>query len=76
MLLGEPAPCNILHWKSGKQQRTVNSTLAAETQSLARGVGDLLWMMVMYAEMVNPHFQDSRVEKANQRRRLYSVHEV
>ena len=57
MLLGEQAPCNILHWKSGKLQRTVNSTLAAETQSLARGVGDLLWMMVMYAEMMNPQFR-------------------
>lgn len=57
MLLGKSAPCNILHWKSGKLQRTVNSTLAAETQSLARGVGDLLWMMVMYAEMVNPDFR-------------------
>ena len=47
MLDGRRAVCNLLHWKSGKLHRTVNSTLAAETQSLARGVGDL-WMMVMY----------------------------
>eukprot|EP00435_Cladocopium_sp_Y103_P071135 s185_g36.t2 len=57
MLEGEAATMNLLHWKSGKLQRTVNSTLAAETQSLARGVGDLLWMMVMYLEIVNPEFQ-------------------
>ncbi len=49
--------CNLLHWKSGKLQRTVNSTLAAETQALARGVGDLLWMLVMYMEITDPSFQ-------------------
>ena len=54
---GERAVTNLLHWKSGKLQRTVNSTLAAETQSLARGIGDLLWMMVMYWEMTDPGFQ-------------------
>ena len=57
MLRGEEAVCNLLHWKSGKLHRTINSTLAAETQALARGVGDLLWMMVMYLEMVDPMFQ-------------------
>ena len=57
MLDGETAVCNLLHWKSGKLQRTVNSTLAAETQALARGVGDLLWMLVMYMEITDPSFQ-------------------
>ena len=57
MLEGKTARCNLLHWKSGKLQRTVSSTLAAETQSLARGIGDLLWMMVMYWELVDPAFQ-------------------
>ena len=57
LLEGKQAKMNLLHWKSGKLHRTVNSTLAAETQSLARGVGDLLWMMVMYLEMVKPEFQ-------------------
>ena len=57
LLEGKAATMNLLHWKSGKLQRTVNSTLAAETQSLARGIGDLLWMMVMYLEMINPEFQ-------------------
>jgi len=57
LLAGKQAMCNLLHWKSGKLHRTVNSTLAAETQSLARGIGDLLWMMVMYAEMTDADFQ-------------------
>lgn len=35
----------------------MNSTLAAETQSLAGGVGDLLWMIVMYLEFATPAFQ-------------------
>lgn len=57
MLQGKQAVCNLLRWKSGKLHRTVGSTLAAETQSLVRGVGDLLWMMVMYAEMTEPDFE-------------------
>ena len=57
LLEGERSKTNILHWRSGKLHRTVGSTLAAETQSLARGVGDLLWMMMVYMELVNPRFQ-------------------
>lgn len=56
LLEGGKATTNLLHWRSGKLQRTVNSTLAAETQSLARGVGDLLWMMIVYMELLKPDF--------------------
>ncbi|CAL1132850.1 unnamed protein product [Cladocopium goreaui] len=42
---------NVLCWRSGKIQRVVNSTLAAETQSLSRGLGDLLWTMVLFEEL-------------------------
>eukprot|EP00435_Cladocopium_sp_Y103_P059905 s740_g21.t1 len=56
LLEGKEATTNLLHWRSGKLQRTVNSTLAAETQSLARGVGDLLWMMIVYMELIKPDF--------------------
>ena len=45
LLEGQRVKTNVLHWKSGKLKRVVSSTLAAETQSLGRGVGDLLWMM-------------------------------
>ena len=57
LLAGKCAATNLLHWRSGKLQRTVGSTLAAETQSLARGVGDLLWMIAMYLELTEPSFQ-------------------
>ena len=57
LLEGQRATTNVLHWRSGKLQRTVNSTLAAETQSLARGVGDLLWMMIVHEELVTANFQ-------------------
>ena len=76
MLSGQRAACNILHWKSGKLQRTVNSTLAAETQSLARGVGDLLWMMVIVCRVGESRFPDSRMEEADQAGGLHSFHEV
>ena len=39
---GGPTTTNIVAWWSGKQQRVANSTLAAETQSLSRGLAELL----------------------------------
>ena len=48
---GKPVKANLIWWRSGKLQRVVNSTLAAETQSLARGLGDLLWMKVLFKEI-------------------------
>lgn len=47
---------NVILWKSGKLQRVVNSTLAAETQSLSRGMGDLLWTMVVAEEFCDGNF--------------------
>ena len=47
---------NLLAWRSGRIQRVVNSTLAAETQSLSKGMGDLLWMMVLFEEMQDESF--------------------
>ena len=54
---GEKVRANVLAWRSGKLQRVVNSTLAAETQSLSKGMGDLLWMMVLYQELTDPKFE-------------------
>ena len=48
---------NVLCWRSGRIQRVVNSTLAAETQSLSRGLGDLLWVMVLFEELEQEHFK-------------------
>ena len=39
---GHAVPTKVLGWRSGKLHRVVNSTLAAETQSLSRGLGDLV----------------------------------
>ena len=47
---------NLLWWRSGRLQRVVNSTLAAETQSLSRGMGDLLWTMVLFEELQDESF--------------------
>jgi hypothetical protein len=57
LLEGKRVKTNVLHWKSGKLKRVVSSTLAAETQSLGRGIGDLLWMMVMYYELLHEEFE-------------------
>ena len=52
----EKAKTNILCWRSGRLQRVCNSTLAAETQSLSRGMGDLLWIMVLFEELQEEEF--------------------
>ena len=52
----ESVRANVLCWRSGKIQRVVNSTLAAATQSLSRGIGDLLWVMVLFEEVIDPNF--------------------
>lgn len=53
---GKTVKANLLAWRSGRIQRVVNSTLAAETQSLSRGMGDLLWMMVLFEELQDEVF--------------------
>ena len=53
---GHRVKANVLAWKSGKLQRVVNSTLAAETQSMSRGLGDLMWLAVLIEELTNPRF--------------------
>ena len=53
---GEVGKCNLLHWKSSKIHRVVNSTLAAETQAMSRGLSELMWAVTVFQELVNPHF--------------------
>ena len=54
---GVPTRTNLISWRSGKlQRRVVNSTLAAETQGLSRGLRDLLWAMVTLQEFVDGRF--------------------
>ena len=51
------AVANVVTWRSGKLQRVVNSTLAAGTQSLSRGLRDLLWAMVVLEEFLDGKFR-------------------
>eukprot|EP00435_Cladocopium_sp_Y103_P012580 s2098_g3.t1 len=53
---GAKVKTNLLWWRSAKLQRVVNSTLAAETQSLSKGIGDLLWMKVLIRELTEEKF--------------------
>ena len=55
LMQGKQAKTNVLIWKSGKLPRVVGSTLA-ETQSLARGVGEMIWAQVVYLEITEPGF--------------------
>lgn len=62
--------CNLLHWRSGKIQRVANSTLAAETQSLSRGLGELSWTVTVFNELTTYGFDLKQWEGALQERRL------
>ena len=62
--------CNLLHWRSGKIQRVANSTLAAETQSMSRGLGELSWTVTVFNELTTLGFDLKQWEKSLQDRRL------
>ena len=62
--------CNLLHWRSGKIQRVANSTLAAETQSMSRGLGELSWTVTVYNELMKEGFNLKKWEEELQRRQL------
>ena len=47
---------NLLHWRSGKMHRIMNSTLAAESQSLSKGLSELAWTITVYKDMVTEGF--------------------
>ena len=53
---GAPARCSLLWWKSGKLKRKVPSTLAAETQALNRGLGELMWTKAIYGALTEEGF--------------------
>ena len=59
-----------LYWRSGKIHRVVNSTLAAETQSLAKGLQELAGTITVYNELCTPDFELKEWESAAKKRRL------
>lgn len=64
---------NLIHWKSSKIHRVVSSTLAAETQSLSRGLSELAWSVTVFNEMINPKFKLEDWEKEVKQRRLQAL---
>eukprot|EP00913_Durusdinium_trenchii_P024573 g23067.t1 len=60
---GLSAKANLLWWRSGRLQRVVNSTLAAETQSLGKGLADLMWIMVLFRDLQEENLQLRHWEK-------------
>ena len=56
VLEGRKGVTNLIHWKSGKMHRIVNSTLAAESQSLSKGLSELAWTVTVYQEMITHNF--------------------
>lgn len=57
---GKVVKANLLAWRSAKLQRVVNSTLAAETQSMGKGLGDLMWTKVLLKELTDRHEEVER----------------
>ena len=53
---GASARCSLLWWKSGKLRRKVPSTLAAETQALNRGLGELMWTKAIFGDVAEEKF--------------------
>ena len=51
---GMRVPSSLISWKSNK---VVNSTLAAETQSLSKGLGELCWIVSIFNERTDPEFE-------------------
>ena len=64
---------NLLYWRSAKIHRIVNSTLAAETQSLAKGLQELAWSITVYNELGDPNFELKEWEAAAKKRRLKAI---
>ena len=70
---GKTVPCNVLYWKSGRIHRVVNSTLAAESMSLSRALGDLMWCVTLFNELTHVGFDLKEWEAALRHRRLCVV---
>lgn len=67
------APGNLLHWRSGRMHRVVNSTLAAEAQSMSRGLQELAWTVTVYNELVQKDFDLQRWNEEAKKRRLVAM---
>ena len=60
---GHSVDVSPLKWKSYKQERQVNSTLAAETMAVSRGMAEACWMRFFFLEIMHSQFS---LEEAKQ----------
>ena len=70
---GFRVPCSLITWRSGRIQRVVNSTLAAETQSLSKRLGELRWIMSVYNEITDPEFTVEQWEARMARNKVLAM---
>ena len=64
---------NLLHWRSGKMHRVVNSTLAAESQSLSRGLSELAWSVTVYKDLITEDFNLREWQQALKDQRIMTL---
>ncbi|CAE7437016.1 RE1 [Symbiodinium sp. CCMP2592] len=70
---GYRVPCSMIAWRSGRIQKVVNSTLAAETQSLSKGLGELCWVATLFNELMDVNFKISEWESRLQGNRVVTM---
>ena len=64
---------NLIYWRSGRIHRIVNSTLAAETQSLSRGLSELAWAVTVFNDLITPNFDLRRWQEAARTQRMHAL---
>ena len=64
---------NLIYWRSGRIHRIVNSTLAAETQSLSRGLSELAWTITVFNDLTTPNFDLREWQQAARSQRLHAL---
>ena len=70
---GKRVPCSLISWKSRRIQKLVNSTLAVETQSLPKGLGELCWVVSVFNELVDYDFELVKWEETLKRNRIVTI---
>ena len=66
-------PCSLISWRSGRIQKVVNSTSAAETQSLSKGLGELCWVITLYNELQDKDFDLALWESQMKKNKVVAV---
>ena len=62
-----------LKWKSYKQERQVNSTLAAELLAVSKGMSEAMWMRYFFLEMLEKNFSLQRAHEFQSKIEIVAV---